>query len=391
MKSASAKNALMNLFVGDALSMPVHWFYNPGDIIRVFGVHGVQRMEAAPKHHPSSIMVLHSTKAGGRRAVESRTTQSASVEVVGDVILKGKRDYWGQPGMHYHHGLPAGENTLNAWWARELMQFLLDEGEYSVNTWVDRYIDFMTASPPQHPDTYAESCHRGFFANWAAGVPPLECGAVTHDTPSMGALVTVAPLVIALSKSHALPQIQTTVRSHVWLTHPDNGLMGVVDAYAALLYALLNASESNEADVAEGGPNGGLGGNPGQRVLLGHLQDAINATGRVELSALVQQKRGDAAVVGGRYSLACYIDDSWPSVCYLAAKYAQNPAKALLTNTNLGGENAHRGAVLGTLVGASSGLVQTEASTELHALQKQLANHDSLTSLIDAFVARFLL
>lgn len=386
MNSASAKNALMNLFVGDALSMPVHWFYNPGDIIRVFGAQGVQRMEAAPKHHPSSIMVLHSTKAGGRRAVESRATQSASVEVVGDVILKGKRDYWGQPGMHYHHGLPAGENTLNAWWARELMQFLLDEGEYSVNRWVERYIDFMTANPPQHPDTYAESCHRGFFANWAAGVPPLECGAVTHDTPSMGALVTVAPLVIALSKSYALPQIQATVRTHVWLTHPDNGLMVVVDAYVALLYALLNASASNEADLAEGGPEG----NPNRRVLLGHLQDAINATGRVELSTLAQQKRGDAAIVGGRYSLACYIDDSWPSVCYLAAKYAQNPAKALLTNTNLGGENAHRGSVLGTLVGASSGLVQAEASTELHTLQQQLANHDSLSSLIDAFIAKFL-
>ncbi len=386
MNRASAKSALVNLFVGDALSMPVHWFYNPGDIIRAFGPLGVQKMEAAPEHHPSSIMVLHSTKAGGRRAVESRSARSTSVEVVGDVILKGKREYWGQPGMHYHHRLPAGENTLNAWWARELMQYLLDEGEYSVNTWVDRYIDFMTASPPQHPDTYAESCHRGFFANWAAGVPPLKCGAVTHDTPSMGALVTVAPLVIALSNTHALPDIQATVRSHVWLTHPDNGLMVVVDAYVALLHALLQSTVTQH----DGADSNGVDEHPGQHTLLGHLQQAINATGRVDLHALVNQKRGDAAIVGGRYSLACYIDDSWPSVCYLAAKYAQNPAKALRINTNLGGENAHRGSVLGTLVGASAGLVHIEAADELQALQKQLANHDSLTSLIDAFLAKFL-
>ena len=102
--------------------MPVHWYYNPGDIIRQFGPMGVQAMQAAPANHPSSIMVLHSTKTGGRRAVEGR---GAQIEVVGNVILKGKQSLWGKRGTHYHHGMPAGENTLNAWWARELMQLSL--------------------------------------------------------------------------------------------------------------------------------------------------------------------------------------------------------------------------------------------------------------------------
>ena len=117
-KQEFAKAALCNLFVGDALSMPVHWYYRPSDIVRQFGATGVQEMHPAPEHHPSSIMSLHSTKAGGRRAAEGRNVKR---EVVGDVILKGKRDLWGRKGTHYHHGMPAGENTLNAWWARELM------------------------------------------------------------------------------------------------------------------------------------------------------------------------------------------------------------------------------------------------------------------------------
>jgi hypothetical protein len=38
---------------------------------------------------------------------------------------------------------------------------------------------------------------------------------------------------------------------------------------------------------------------------------------------------------------------------YLACKYRKDPKAALLVNTNLGGENAHRGAVLGGIVSLS--------------------------------------
>ena len=361
MRHALVKAALCNLFVGDALSMPVHWYYNPGDILRQFGKLGVQEMHAAPEHHPSSIMALHSTKTGGRRSVEGR---QAEREVVGDVILKGKRDLWEKKGTHYHHGLPAGENTLNAWWARELMQYLLDENGYSIDTWVERYIDFMTATPARHPDTYAESCHRGFFANWANGKNPLECGATTHDTPSMGALVTIAPLVIALSKDHSPTELKKICRAHVQLTHPDESLLLVVDAYVELLLSLMMRSENDDS-------------------VLPQLQTAIKVTGPTDLSKLMQNQRGDAAIVGARYSLACYISDSWPSVCYLAGKYHESPAKAMVVNTNLGGENAHRGAVLGTIVGAASGVVATE-------LYEQLAHKQDLEHLVDRFLSQFL-
>jgi hypothetical protein len=34
------------------------------------------------------------------------------------VINHGKHKFWGVPGMHYHQGMKAGENTLNALCAR---------------------------------------------------------------------------------------------------------------------------------------------------------------------------------------------------------------------------------------------------------------------------------
>ena len=44
---------------------------------------------------------------------------------------------------------------------------------------------------------------------------------------------------------------------------------------------------------------------------------------------------------------ACYLGSSFPSMLHLAYKYASSPEEALLANTNTGGENVARGAVLG--------------------------------------------
>jgi len=63
----------------------------------------------------------------------------------------------------------------------------------------------------------------------------------------------------------------------------------------------------------------------------------------------------DEEVIGPRLSTACYVEDSWPAVLYLMMKYLEEPRKALEVNTNLGGDNCYRGAVLGALLGAYHG------------------------------------
>ena len=44
------------------------------------------------------------------------------------------------------------------------------------------------------------------------------------------------------------------------------------------------------------------------------------------------------------------------SIIYLAFKYHDDVEKALIVNTNLGGDNVHRGALLGALLGAANGM-----------------------------------
>jgi ADP-ribosylglycohydrolase len=334
--------ALRNQFVADALAMPVHWYYNPADIDRAFPG-GVQTLEAAPARHPSSIMPLHSTQHGGRGA------QGGQREIVGDVILKGRRPFWGVPGMHYHQGMQAGETTLNAQCTRVLLSRLAaDGGRYDAAHYLDDYIAFMTAEQPLHNDTYAESWHRGFFANLQRGLPPERCGAQTHDTASVGGLVSIAALFLLLRRHGATQeQARARCRQHLFLSHPDESLGKVCDDYVALLDALLLRDPGTDAGAL--------------------LQATARGSRRLDLAALVAKGRDDRDIVGRVFSSACYISDSWPAILYLAYKYRDNPRAGLLANANAGGDNVHRGAVLGGLFGLIHARAEEDWFAQLQA------------------------
>ena len=88
------------------------------------------------------------------------------------------------------------------------------------------------------------------------------------------------------------------------------------------------------------------------------------------------------AIVGSSFSTACYITDSFPSVLYLAAAHAGSFEDAVLSNTNLGGENCHRGSALGAIMGAMVGEKGIPPR-----LISGLADSAAIGSEIDSFVA----
>jgi ADP-ribosylglycohydrolase len=330
-KMQRAVSALKTTFIADALSMPVHWYYRVMDIDLAFDG-GIKGFEAAPVYHPSSIMSLHSTSSGGRQSARKKPAPN----VVGEAILKGRAHHWGVANVHYHQGMQAGENTLNAQCTRVLMRSLIStEGAYDKQSFVSDYIAFMTADTPQHNDTYAESYHRGFFANYLQDRSPLKCAAITHDTASIGALVTLAPLVFCLYlRNEPVSDIQVACREHLALTHPDDALMRVSDRYVTLLCGLMEASDDD--------------------TICALLIEAGKNHGGFDLKALINRDLPDRQVVGHIFSSACYISDAWPVVLYFAYKYRNEPWQGLLANTNVGGDNVHRGMVLGTILGLQS-------------------------------------
>ena len=244
--------------------------------------------------------------------------------------------------------MAAGENTLNALCARLVTRTIADsKGAYDPEAFLRNYVAFMyvalahvpprhhydtiRTTPGTHNDTYAESFHRDFFSNWARGIPPAQCakGTEGHNTASIGGFVMLPPVTLSLAGPRGdWPSASCATRRHLALTHDSTSLARYADVYAQLLY-----------DVARGGD----------------LRSGAKAAA-ASLGVDVERLAGldDRAVVQ-RFGSACYITSSLPVVLYLAYKHAGSFEEAVLANVNAGGENAHRGAALGALMGAAVG------------------------------------
>jgi ADP-ribosylglycohydrolase len=306
-----SRGALYGLCIGDALAMPVHWYYNRQALNQDYGL--VTDYLEPRNPHPDSILWRSSYKAPNIKG-----------EILHDQIF-----YWGQKGIHYHQFLKAGENTLNVKICRLLIDSINQNGTYNADDFLRRYIAFMTI-PGNHQDTYIEECHRNFFANYARDMPPRRCGV---EEKHIGGLLGIVPIVVFYFNRP--DQASEAALTHLALTHPGSKMKTAGSLLIDILLKVLNGVRLKEAIVEEIAKQ--------QNPLVGHpfikwLDDP------------------DDWVVGRRLSTACYVEDSIPAVVYLALKYHDDPENALIVNTNLGGDNAARGAVLGALMGASYGI-----------------------------------
>jgi len=295
-------------FIGDALAMPVHWYY---DRLAMRQDYGVVRdyMEPRPPHHGSILW---------------RSEYSALNER-GD-ILHDQARYWGQHGIHYHQFLRAGENTLNLQLAKVLIESLIACGKYDADDYLARYIDFMLTEG-KHRDTYVEECHRNFFTAYASGIAPRKCGGADIH---IGGLAHVG--VISAYFVGDLEATRETVKQHVSLTHRSPEVLNAADAMVRILADLFNGVPLREAIF-------------------------INSTDWLsKRKSMDWSKDPDEVVIGRRVSSACYIADAFPASLYLAWKYADDFEQGVIANANLGGDNCHRGAVLGSLMGCAVGL-----------------------------------
>jgi ADP-ribosylglycohydrolase len=302
---------LYGLFIGDALSMPVHWYYNRQALFEDYGY--VTDYLAPRNPHPDSILWRSSYTAPNPKGE----------------ILHDQAQYWGQKGIHYHQFLKAGDNTLNVKVCQLLLESMKQLGAYDADDYLEKYITFMT-TPGNHQDTYIEECHRNFFANYARGLPPQKCGV---EEKHIGGIVGIIPIVALYSGR--TEKARNFALTHLALTHPGLKMETAGSLIIDLLLKVLNGHPLREAILEEIESQ--------KNPLLGHpytkwLQDP------------------DDWVIGPRFSTACYVEDSVPAVVYLALKYYDDPESALIVNTNLGGDNAARGAVLGALLGAYHGL-----------------------------------
>ncbi|HKJ86738.1 MAG TPA: ADP-ribosylglycohydrolase family protein, partial [Spirochaetia bacterium] len=246
-------------------------------------------------------------------------------------ILGDERPFWGQRGVHYHRNLRPGENTLNLKLVRAVLELVRQSGEYRRDAYIERYLAILRA-PALHRDTYLEECHRGFFLNLRRGRRPEKCAVKEKH---IGGLAPVVPLYAQLrALGYDDEPARASVREHVAVTHAGDAVLGAVNDLLVVASELWSGAALRD-------------------VLGGHArrQDLRFFTGPVERL----ESRPDDEVVGRVWSTACYLEDSLPATFYLAWKHADSPREALVSNVMVGGDNCHRGAVIGALAGLSGG------------------------------------
>lgn len=304
------QGALLGMFVGDALAMPVHWYYDRVALERDYGK--VCGYMAPIDPHPDSILWR-----------SSYTALDGSAD-----ILHDQRPYWGRPGIHYHQFLKAGENTLNLKLCQLLIHQLSENGCYDADAYLDRYIEFMT-TPGNHRDTYVEEYHRHFFTKYALGNPPRRCGVVEKH---ISGLIGMIPLMVYYADD---PETAGKLAfEHLRLTHLGDRMTAAGRLLVDILLPVINGEQLVEViDRKIKRQDTPLMGHPFKKWL----------------------DEPDDKVVGRHVSSACYVEDAVPAAIYLALKYHDDLAGGLIANTNLGGDNAGRGAVLGALLGAANG------------------------------------
>jgi len=351
------KGAIYGMYIGDALSMPVHWYYDLGQLRKDFGQ--ITKYEAPKSRFSGSIMNLSNTGGAGRGSDKD--------SIIGDIILHGKRDFWLRGGQyHYHHGMKPGENTLDTTLCRLLMNTITNNGGVSsdnsgtttlVNKYLTEYARFMT-TPDSHNDVYAASAHRMFFANYVkigrqVGVDKLEQSADghmllrqcadndNHNVDSVDGLINVIPISLLASVSPSLSQeVQSQRISEVTnALRKSQKLPQYGNLMDELLRLLIQGDDLRESivKIALKVPQGGA-------PLVEQLKKTVN------------EKPGNDPMS------ACYVSSNFPVTLYFAYKYADDPKQALLASTNAGGENVNRSALLGAIMGAAHGFDKLDKS-----------------------------
>ncbi len=307
----SLKSAFLGSLVADATSMPVHWYYDIHALDRDYGDFDHYLHPKNP--HPDSILWRSSYQCTGAK----------------DDILHDQAVHWGKKGLHYHQFLKAGENTLNLKLACELYRHILTTGEFNPATWLERYAQVML-TPGWHNDTYVEEYHRAFFINFGKGLDLARCGISDFH---IGGLSLVPAMLAALEHigmdRDSMPrEVETLVRG----THDHSSTL---EAARSLTQILLRLGEG------------------------GNLQTVLTQLrlSNVPLSSLKRwEPMPDRQVVGKILSTACYLPEAFSAALHFSWKYADDFSLAILSNAKVGGDNCHRGVVVGSIVGMHTGV-----------------------------------
>lgn len=320
-----ARGALMGAFIGDALGLGPHWYYDLDEMRATYG------------------------------------------EWISDYTTP-------QPGR-YHGGMKAGQPSQAGLILEMTLRSLVDRGGYDEADFCRRMdtelFTKIDGTPMNGPGGYtSQSIREAWRKRVGEGLPWGKVGGNADNTEA-------AERIIAIAVRYALhpAELARAVTANTLLTQTDGTVVTMTVAYAAVLGMLV------EGHALDGELSGKLmarvkaGELPFHTVTSGKLQgpkvgeaetpnaglfsspDALLTPSFIARAAHDPQVRIEpAARVSWLYGMSCAVYNQFPAAYYLAARYRDDFESAVLHAVNGGGQNQARAILTGALVGAQVGL-----------------------------------
>jgi ADP-ribosyl-[dinitrogen reductase] hydrolase len=398
------ENALWGLFISDSVSMPAHWYYKRDYLKKEFGV--IDGYNDAPHPHPESFMVgnryhpnVAKAKELGRKYdiigshIKFYDTPYSSLDI--DITQRAGEHANAMPNLeeryHYHHGLKAGENTLGANLVRVLLRSIISQKSYKQENFLEDFIAYMTSG--ENRDPYSEIYLRAWFVNYCEGIPAEICAEQQRTVWSIGSHGgAIRPLVLSLLSGNAFTGLGMAI-AHQNLTHRSENVSQALGVLVPLLDSLIKGSDSRETIshfafkvrlVKIKGEelsktyreHQGPGNIPKDKMWDIHT---VFSDENLDLDKLLSTYTDDE-LMGPVFATACYPEHGLPLLLAILQRNSTGFKESIMANANAGGDNVHRGMLLGMLAGACHDEVDED-------LKRALVDYDAIKEEIEAFAS----
>jgi ADP-ribosylglycohydrolase len=320
-----AMGALLGAFIGDALALGPHWYYDLNELRREYG--------------------------------------------------EWINDYTAPKPERYHAGLKAGQGSQAAVLLRLTLISLVEQGCYDETDFCRRmdmdFFPLLDGTPMNGPGGYtSQSIREAWKKRVLQGLPWGKVGGNADTTEA-------AERAIAIAVRYALnpSKLAQAVTRNTVLTQTDGTVVAMTSAFCSVLGLLVEGyrlDEQTSTRLMERVKSGEL---PFHAVTTGNLQapekgnagipcagqfpspDALLTPSCIALAAHDPGIRIEPAwKVSLVYGMPCAIYHQFPAAYYLAARFPDDFESAVLHAVNGGGQNQARAILTGAMTGAMSGL-----------------------------------
>lgn len=238
------------MLAGDALSVPLHWYYDHAVLTQHVQQHYSKIPGAVDENGRLCSIVGIPEQLRGAHPTSSRYFEKVTPrELQALRVLHGATaaEMWATKGTHYHATLQVGDNSTTSDIALLLMRHLSSSKTYDAKGYLDAFESFFE-TPGARRDLYVSEVHRHYFRNKAKGVAQTKRG--VHEECA-SAMTLFMPLLAFLGAGRPLSDMYSVIQQvcvHVRLHHNTAKIVQQTTHIARLVLALWGLPNDDDHD-----------------------------------------------------------------------------------------------------------------------------------------------